>query len=117
MSIQGIHLTISSPTSSISGRAQRSQGKRNDLAARAPLHALVRRPASALRDKTARVTDPGHRALLAPAIDHGWCRPAARDHSCRIEHGKVTSAQTNRIARGGTGRHNEDMATATTTNR
>ena len=31
-------------TSSISGRARRRQGQRNDLAARAPLHALVRRP-------------------------------------------------------------------------
>ena len=29
-------------TSSISGRARRRQGQRNDLAARAPLHALVR---------------------------------------------------------------------------
>jgi hypothetical protein len=43
--IQGRDLrdTYSSPTSSISGRARRRQGQRSNLAARAPLHALVRR--------------------------------------------------------------------------
>jgi len=33
--------SLQQPNASISGRAQRSQGQRNDLAARAPLHAQV----------------------------------------------------------------------------